>query len=84
METETLDLVQGKKYFDKEGMENTQWIKIGKLFTKMGIPSSKKLDCYPIPDEKCEGWVKIFPKDYKAVDKYNGFDNATLESDIAI
>ena len=34
METETLDLVQGKKYFDKEGMEKTQWIKIGKLFTK--------------------------------------------------
>jgi hypothetical protein len=43
-----------------------------------------KLDCYPIPDDKGEVWVKIFPKDYKAVDKDNGFDNATLESDIAI
>ena len=52
METETLDLVQGKKYFDKEGMEKTQWIKIGKRFTKMGIASSMKLDCYPIPDDK--------------------------------
>ena len=51
METETLDLVQGKKYFDKEGMEKTQWIKIGKLFTKMGIPSSMKLDC-------CVGYKK--------------------------
>jgi len=84
METETLDLVQAKKYFDKEGMEKTQWIKVGKMFTKMGVPSSVKLDCYPIPDEKGEVWVKIFPKDYKAVDKENGFDNATLESDIAI
>jgi hypothetical protein len=85
MDKETLDLVQGKKYFDKEGNEKTQWIKIGKLFTKMGIPSSMKLDCYPIPDKEGEVWVKIFPKDYKSVDQANGFDssNATLESDIA-
>ena len=51
----------------------------------MGIPSSMKLDCYPIPDDKGEVWLKIFPKDYKAVDQQNGFtsEDATLESDIA-
>ena len=80
METETLNLTQAKKYIDKEGMEQTQWIRIGKLFTKMGIPSSIKLDCYPIPDEKGEVWLKVFPKD----NKDNNFENATLESDIAI
>ena len=85
MDKETLDLVQAKNYTDKEGNEKTQWIKIGKLFTKMGVPSSMKLDCYPIPDDKGEVWLKIFPKDYKAVDQANGFDSsdATLETDIA-
>ena len=85
MEKETLDVVQAKNSTDKEGNEKTQWIKVGKLFTKMGVPSSMKLDCYPIPDDKGEVWLKIFPKDYKAVDQANGFDSsdATLESDIA-
>ena len=38
MDKKTLNLVQGKKYF-LNGVEKTQWIKIGKLFTKMDIPS---------------------------------------------
>ena len=61
MDKKTLNLVQGKKYF-LNGVEKTQWIKIGKLFTKMDIPSSVKLDALPLPMIKVKYGSRYFLK----------------------
>ena len=79
MDKKTLNLVQGKKYL-LNGVEKTQWIKIGKLFTKMDIPSSVKLDALPLPDEKGEVWLKVFPEDRK--EEVLDTSNATLDNDL--
>jgi len=86
MDKKTYNLVQGKKYF-LNGEEKTQWIKIGKLFTKMDIPSSVKLDALPLPDDKGEVWLKVFPEDFldkQAFKKEEVIDtsDATLENDL--
>ena len=86
MDKQTLNLVQGKKYL-LNGVEKTQWIKIGKLFTKMDIPTTVKLDALPLPDDKGEVWLKLFPEDFldkQAYKKEEVLDtsNATLENDL--
>ena len=79
MDKKTYNLVQGKKYF-LNGEEKTQWIKIGILLTRMDIPSSVKLDALPLPDEKGEVWLKVFPEDRK--EEVLDTSNATLDNDL--
>ena len=79
MDKKTYNLVQGKKYF-LNGEEKTQWIKIGILLTRMDIPSSVKLDALPLPDDKGEVWLKVFPEDRK--EEVFDTSNATLDNDL--
>ena len=85
MDNKTLDVVQAKKYTNKNGEEKTQWLKIGKCFTKMDLVSGIKLDVMPLPDEKGEVWLKVFPKDEKS-EQQNAHTTAqgedTLEADV--
>ena len=46
----------------------------------MDIPSSVKLDALPLPDDKGEVWLKVFPEDRKEEILYTS--NATLDNDL--
>ena len=46
MDNKTLDVVQAKKYTNKNGEEKTQWLKIGKCFTKMDLVSGNLQLCH--------------------------------------
>tara|TARA_X000001382_G_C3108131_1_gene158947 strand:+ start:402 stop:653 length:252 start_codon:yes stop_codon:yes gene_type:complete len=48
----------------REGKEGkTYWMKVGYAFEKDGVVSSIKLDALPLPNEKGEVWLNLFPDD---------------------
>ncbi len=48
----------------REGKEGkTYWMKLGYAFEKDGKVSSIKLDALPLPNEKGEVWLNLFPDD---------------------
>jgi len=48
----------------REGKEGkTYWMKLGYAFEKEGKISSIKLDALPLPNEKGEVWLNLFPDD---------------------
>jgi len=48
----------------REGKEGkTFWMKVGYAFEKDGVVSLIKLDALPLPNEKGEVWLNLFPDD---------------------
>jgi len=53
------DVVQAK---DIEGQEKPKWLNCGVALVEEGKKTRIKLDVLPLPDNKGEVWLTLFPK----------------------